>query len=286
MKPRVAVFLIPTLILVFPQVMAQSNLLRKTNHLAQSANTPATARKTGEIIIEPASLTSPNGETIPFELGTLYVPENRSDPKARIIGVGFARVRPTHPTGVPPIFQLIGGPGASFLEGLKPGNNKQRVPGFDLYRGIGDVVFIDQLGYSERGDVLKFKYRTTGHPLDEPLSIARDTASYVSMSQAAVDWFRRKGVDLRGYDVKECADDVNDLRRALAYDQIILVGQSFGSQWSFAVMRRHPEIVARALLTGVEPLNFGYDMPSHVLAAVQRWWWGAAKDPPPKTYLA
>src|SRR2546423_6628539 len=251
MKPRVAVFLIPTLILVFPQVMAQSNLLRKTNHLAQSANTPATARKTGEIIIEPASLTTPNGETIPFELGTLYVPENRSDPKARIIGVGFARFRPPHPTGVPPIFQLIGGPGASFLEGLKPGNNKQRVPGLDLYRGIGDVVFIDQRGYSERGDALTFKYRTTAHPLDEPLSISRETANYMSMSQAAVDSFRRKGVDLRGYDIKECADDVNDLRSALAYDQITLVGQSFGSQWSFAVMRRHPEIVARALLTGV-----------------------------------
>ena len=107
----------------------------------------------------------------------------------------------------------------------------------------------------------------------------------MSMSQAAVDSFRRKGVDLRGYDVKECADDVNDLRRALDYDQIILVGQSFGSQWSFAVMRRHPEIVARALLTGVEPLDFGYDMPSHVLAAVQRMWWEAEKDPQLKPYL-
>src|SRR5438034_1204945 len=105
---------------------------------------------------------------------TLNFPENRSDPKARIIGVGFARFRRPSVTGVPPIFQLVGGPGASFLEGLKPGANKKPVPGLDLYRGIGDVVFIDQRGFSERGDVLKFKYRTTGHPLDEALSIARD----------------------------------------------------------------------------------------------------------------
>ena len=157
--------------------------------------------------------------------------------------------------------------------------------GLDLYRGIGDVVFIDQRGFSERGDVLKFKYRTTGHPLDQPISISRESADYAAMARTAVDSFRRKGVDLRGYDVKECADDVNDLRRALAYDQIILVGQSFGSQWSFAVMRRHPEIVARALLTGVEPLDFGYDMPSHALAAVQRMWWEAEKDPQLKPYL-
>src|SRR5258706_4828749 len=284
MKPRAAVFLIPALIFL-PQVMAHSTTLRKTPQLAKSANTSANDRKAGEIVIEPASLTTPNGETIIFELGTLYVPENRSDPKARIIGVGFARFRPPHSTGVPPTFHLDGGPGASFLEGLKPGNNKQRMPGIDLYRTIGDVVFIDQRGFSERGDVLKFKYRTIRRPLDRPTSIARESAGYAVMSRAAVDAFSRKGFDLRGYDVKECADDVNDLRKALGYDKIILVGQSFGSQWSFAVMRRHPEIVARALLMGVEPLDFGYDMPSHVLAAVQRMWREAEKDPRLRRYL-
>jgi pimeloyl-ACP methyl ester carboxylesterase len=284
MEARAAIFLLSILILVFPQVMAQSTALRKPKS-AQSAPARASERKAGEIIIEPASLTTPDGEKINFELGTLYVPENRSDPNARVIGVGFARFRPPHPTGVPPTFHLDGGPGASFLEGLKPGNNKRPMPGIDLYRSIGDVVFIDQRGFSDRGDVLKFKYRTTGHPLDQPLSIARESAGYAAMSQAAVTAFSRKGFDLRGYDIKECADDVNDLRKALAYDQIILVGQSFGSQWSFAVMRRHPEVVARALLLGVEPLDFGYDMPSHVLAAVQRLWWEAEKDPQLKPYL-
>ena len=272
MKPRAVKFLLPALIIIPQQLMAQSNMR-------------ASVRKAGEIMIEPASLTTPFGETINFELGTLYVPENRSDPKARIIGVGFARFRPPQRTGVPATFHLDGGPGASFLEGLRPGNNKQPMPGMDLYRRIGDVVFIDQRGFSERGDVLKFEYRTMGHPLDQPLSIARESANYATMSQAAVDAFTQKGFDLRGYDIKECADDVNDLRKALGYDQIILVGQSFGSQWSFAVMRRHPEIVARALLLGVEPLDFAYDMPSHVLAAVQRMWWEAEKDPQLKPYL-
>jgi pimeloyl-ACP methyl ester carboxylesterase len=285
MKPRAAVVLIPALIFAFPQVIAPSTTLWKWPQSAPSANTSANDRKPGEIIIEPASLTTPTGQTIAFELGTLYVPENRSDPKARIVGVGFARFRPRLPTGVPPTFHLDGGPGASFLEGLRPGNNKHAMPGIDLYRGIGDVVFIDQRGFSERGDVLKFKYRTTGHPLDQPTSIARESAGYAVMSRAAVDAFSRKGFDLRGYDIKECADDVNDLRKALGYDQIILVGQSFGSQWSFAVMRRHPEIVARSLLMGVEPLDFGYDMPSHVLAAVQRMWWEAEKDPQLQPYL-
>src|SRR5258706_1202035 len=233
MKPQAAVVLIPALILVFPQVIAQSTTPRKPPQSAPSADTSVSDRKLGDIIVEPASLTTPSGETITFELGTLYVPENRSDPKARIIGVGFARFRPRHPTGVPPTFHLDGGPGASFLEGLRPGKNKHARLDIDLYRGIGDVVFIDQRGFSERGDVLKFRYRTPARPLDRPTSIARESAAYAVMSRTAVDAFSRKGFDLRGYDIKECADDLNDLRNALAYDQIILLGQSFGSQCTF-----------------------------------------------------
>jgi len=44
------------------------------------------------------------------------------------------------------------------------------------------------------------------------------------------------------------------------------------------VMRLHPEIVARAILSGVEPLNMGYDSPTGVLAAMQRYWKVAEKD--------
>src|SRR5262249_13994066 len=143
----------------------------------------------------------------------------------------------------------------------------------------------DQRGYSERGEVLTFKFRAPEEPLDQPASLARSTAAFVATARAAVAEFARKGIDLRGYTVKECADDVNDLRKALGYERITLVGTSFGSQWSFAVMRRHPDAVARALLSGVEPLDYGYDMPSHVFAAVQRMWWEAEKDPRLKPYL-
>src|SRR2546423_14705265 len=94
MKPRAVIFLIPALILISQPLVAQSNTSRELTHFAPSAYTPASDRKAGEIIIEPPSLTTPNGETIVFELGTLYVPEIRSDPKARIIGVGFARFSP------------------------------------------------------------------------------------------------------------------------------------------------------------------------------------------------
>jgi pimeloyl-ACP methyl ester carboxylesterase len=247
------------------------------------APSQSVSRKAGEVVIEESSFTMPATGTVPFEIGTLYVPENRADPKSRIIGVGFARFRALEPTAAPPTFHLPGGPGSSLLTGLR--ENQSRLNQVSLYRRVGDVVFVDQRGFSERGDILKFKYRTKDQPLDQPGSLERSSAVFAEVARAAAADFAARGIDLRGYTVKECADDVNDLRKALGYEKITLVGTSFGSQWSFAVMRRHPEIVARALLSGVEPLDYGYDMPSHVFAAVQRMWWEAEKDPRIKPYL-
>lgn len=248
---------------------------------------PGVKGKAGEVFIEPAILTTPETGTVHFQLGALYAPENRADPNSRIIGVGFARFRASQPTGAPPMFILPGGPGGSYLTGLKQSNRQlaRLIKVIAILRRVGDVVFVDQRGFSERGDILRFKYRTPDEPLDKGASLARSTAAFVELARAAVAEFAGKGIDLRGYTVNELADDVNDLRRALGYDRITLFGTSFGSQWSFAIMRRHPDIVMRALLSGVEPLDYGYDMPSHVFAAIQRMWWEAEKDPRIKPYL-
>ncbi|MBI3828592.1 MAG: alpha/beta fold hydrolase [Planctomycetes bacterium] len=229
--------------------------------------------KAGEIVLEPASVSLSANEKVDYEAGVLYVPENRADPKSRIIGVGFARFKAPKPTGAPPCFHLPGGPGNSFLMMLK-----NVMHHMDRYRTVGDVVLVDQRGFSERGDVLKYSYKTADEPLDQPGSLARSSAAFVEMSKNAVADCSKKGIDLRGYTVKECVEDVNDLRKALGYEKITLVGTSFGSQWSFATMRLHPEIVARALLSGVEPLNFGYDMPSQVYTAMQRYFKEAEQD--------
>ncbi len=244
-------------------------------------------RKHGEVVLEQASLSTPETGDVKFELGTLYVRENRDDPKSRIIGVGFARFRALEQSSAPPTFHLPGGPGDSYLRGLKQDNRQlaRWIKHINLYRRVSDIVMVDQRGNSERGELLKMKVRAPDQPLDQPGSIARATAAFVEGTRATVAEYEKKGIDLRGYTVKECADDVNDLRRALGYDRITLVGTSFGSQWSFAIMRRHRDVIARALLSGVEPLDYGYDMPSHVFAAIQRMWWEAEKDPRLKPYL-
>ena len=243
---------------------------------------PSTAgRKPGEVALRPATVT-PMGTADPveYEEGILFVPENRAEPNSRLIRVGFARFKATRPTTAPPVFYLPGGPGESYLTDVS-----RSFRGFDPYRAVADVVVVDQRGFSPRGDTITYTHKFAGDPLDRPSDMARDTADFVALARGAVADAARNGVDLRGYTAPECADDVDDLRKALGHDKITLCGTSFGSQWSFTTMRRHPGIVARALLSGVEPLDCGYDMPSHVFAAVQRMWWEAEKDPALRPYI-
>src|SRR5690242_12827954 len=47
----------------------------------------------GTVSIEARSVKTADGATIPYEIGTLYVPENRAAASSRVIGVGFARIK-------------------------------------------------------------------------------------------------------------------------------------------------------------------------------------------------
>src|SRR5215210_7492419 len=95
-------------------------LYQSSSSIAQSQQpetlaAATTTRQARKVAIEKTSLTTPGTGRLDFELGTIYVPENRADPKSRTIGVGFARFRALKSTGAPPIFLLPGGPGYSFV---------------------------------------------------------------------------------------------------------------------------------------------------------------------------
>jgi pimeloyl-ACP methyl ester carboxylesterase len=235
------------------------------------------------IVIEKGTVSLPTGETVSYEIGTLYVPENRSKPDSRRIGVGFARIKAPHPTGAPPIFWLPGGPGLSVLGTFTDKNEgaQSRLRSWHAFGAAGDLVVIEQRGYSIRGEMLV--EMASASPLDRPASVQGDAQAMQALARQAIAHNPDK--DLSGYTIEAFAADVDDLRRALGYDKISLFGGSFGSQWSLAVMRFHPESVARAVLSSVEPLNNGFDMPSHIFAALQRIAYDADRDPGLAAYL-
>jgi pimeloyl-ACP methyl ester carboxylesterase len=215
-----------------------------------------------------------------YEIGVYFVPESRSNADSRVIAIDYARFHAKEKNG-PPIFFLPGGPGNTYV-GKTP--DLWKIPYFEKLRAFSDVVLVNQRGCNpHRRDVLgTWRFGSTLKP---DSTLEDRVANYKEFAKKTTAYYQDSDIDLSGYNITECAADINDLRKALGYDKIILMGQSFGSQWSFAVMRHHPEIVERAILTGVEPLNHGYDMPSHIMNAIRRIWKHLDTDPAWAPYL-
>jgi pimeloyl-ACP methyl ester carboxylesterase len=243
--------------------------------------TPAMAQD--RLSLSPGTETASDGSPVRYEAGAIEVPENRAKPGSKSIKVGVLRIKATKDIGQPPIFLLVGGPGVTLLDTLGDPSPlaKRRLRMWLDHAATNDLVIVEQRGYTLRGDMLELRYPAA--PLDQPSRIEDDIAVTRKLAQGAVA--ANPGHDLSGYTIAECADDVDSVRRALGYERISLTAASFGSQWAFAVLKRHPGTVARGLISLVEPLANGYDMPAHVFAVMQRVAFEAEQDPALRPYL-
>lgn len=211
------------------------------------------------------------------ERGLFFVPENRSDPKSRMIAVAFIRfpALQTAAAGRPPVFLLAGGPGSDFR--FKSPHEMRDV---QRLRRTRDVVYVSQRGNPiAPGLVAQLYEGSHPAPLDQAGSVAATRASQRAAFKTALDKWTALGVDARGYDILNIVDDVHELRAALGYDKIVLRGCSFGSQWSFSYLKRWPRTVDRAWLSGVEPLDYAYDSPKWLWASLSRLAQQAEADP-------
>jgi pimeloyl-ACP methyl ester carboxylesterase len=87
---------------------------------------------------------------------------------------------------------------------------------------------------------------------------------------ACRDHWQAEGVDLAAYNTVENAADLNDLRLALGYGKVTLVGGSYGSHLALQVLRQYPRAVERIVLYGVEGPDHTWDDPAGVLATLGR----------------
>lgn len=176
-------------------------------------------KKVGEIKTEKQSFKTKSGKVIHYEIGTLFVHENCSDPKSRVIGVGFARFPAAVKTPTaPPVFRLPGGPGGSYLMRMTSYNKSQLERMFAelaRLRAFSDVVFVDQRGFSAHGDVRRVTFRSPASRPDKPRTLTERVFVFKTFARRTVAEFAKRKIDLRGYTVKECAHDIADLRKAL-----------------------------------------------------------------------
>ncbi|MGC4084092.1 MAG: alpha/beta fold hydrolase [Vicinamibacterales bacterium] len=201
------------------------------------------------------------------ESGQLIVPESRQRPSARTISIPFYRLRTTASSPGAPIFLLAGGPGSSWLDQFEAPETYEEAR---FYQSIADVVLFDQRGSGRSTPTLTCGDSAPLPPPDAPLdpAVLRETMRTLA-GQCRDRWVAR-GVDLAAYNTVENAADVNDLRLALGYGKVTLVGGSYGSHLALQIVRQHPDAVERVVIFGVEGPDHTWDSPSGALHTLER----------------
>ncbi len=160
---------------------------------------------------------------------------------------------PTHESTTA-LFFLEGGPGSPAIKSNR----------FDLYKKLsefGDVIILDQRGTGMSEEDLACPL-VKNYPRDRPITAELAMELHLSMANECKDYLAKKGIDINSYNTLESAHDINDLREALGYDKITLVGMSYGSHLGLAVIRFYQKYIDKAILAGVEGYDHTYKMPS------------------------
>ncbi|MFN2532616.1 MAG: alpha/beta fold hydrolase [Pyrinomonadaceae bacterium] len=194
------------------------------------------------------------------QCGNLQVFENRSERKGRRISLKVVVLPATGSERLPdPVFYIAGGPGSSAIE-----DAPDVVGEFARLHERRDLVFLDQRGTG------------SSHPLNCELYNSTDPQSFLGyfFPLEAVKRCREqleRDADLKLYTTPIAMDDLDEIRAALGYDHINLVGGSYGTRAALVYLRQHPNHVRAVILHGVAPTNqfMPYDFPQSTERALQ-----------------
>ena len=225
----------------------------------------------GSFVMYPERILLKDGGFFNAERGLLFAPANRSNLSSGVVTVEVYRFKATEKADpkTPPFFLLPGGPRFRGLSGplSEPGYFESR---YRPYLDYADVVVVSQRGIGPSQPSTIIETTTTPAPLDVPYDDEKAVEAYRNVLAGEKAKWEELGADFSGFTVIEAAADVDDVRKALGYEKIVLWGGSFGSHWSMAVMRYHPEMVERAILRAMEGPDHTYDHPGHIWNVYKR----------------
>ena len=189
------------------------------------------------------------------ECGFVSVPQNRKDFSKGAINLAVAIYRSPNPEKSDiPLVYIHGGPGTPALrfETQSPGYFDNRVKPFLADR---DVILFDQrgTGYSSPAVTCPAFQKA----FFENAVVVRNSKE---LYEFAGPKFREcgrdleaAGLDLSAYNIRELADDMDDLRRALGYEEWFLLGQSYGTRVALNAIRRRTDGVKGVILSSTAP---------------------------------
>ncbi|WKN43347.1 alpha/beta fold hydrolase [Tunicatimonas pelagia] len=224
---------------------------------------------------ENKSFKSASGTVVNATVGSLKVPENRNNPDSEEISIHFVQLKSTNSEPDVPLIYLEGGPGLSCTWQADDSHYlEQWLP----FLEVSDVILLDQRGTGAGTERVLYIHQE-GIPTDILADEAARESYSEKMGQAALDDFKQRGVDLLGYTTLESAQDIDDLRQALSYDQFSLYGFSYGTHLGQAYIKYFGSHVKNAVLVGVEGLNHTFKLPSAMDTQFQKIALMAQADP-------
>lgn len=191
--------------------------------------------------LTPCELTAGGGRLSANALcGSLSVPEDPAQPEGRLLELAYAVIPARAARSRPdPVFFLAGGPGqsaretAAFMRLALRDINRQR-----------DLIFLDQRG--------------TGGSNALECSFEGQEQSWLDPSQEQIieQLFECKqgwDADLRFYTSTHAARDLEALRAHYGFEQINLIGGSYGTRMAQVYLRMFPDRVRSVVLDAVVP---------------------------------
>jgi len=174
--------------------------------------------------------------------GSLEVLERRSLDGSRLISIPVRRIAATGNPRAEPLFHLSGGPGQS---NLRPFDVDYFIERHDYvtvgYRGVDGPVSLDCPEVTEAieasGDLL------------EAGALERVSRAF----EACASRLRSAGVNLDGYTIADVADDLEEARRALGYESISILAESYGTRVALVYAMKYPASIRRMILIGTNP---------------------------------
>lgn len=188
--------------------------------------------------------------------GYVTVLENRSKPDGRRLRLAVAILKSLSRTPRPdPVVRIGGGPGDPAVARTPSVMTRTAGDAGELIhalRGERDVILYDQrgVGFSDPvfcpEEAANWAATTGGGPL------ARRARLREVVGRCG-DAMRRLGFDLSQYNSAANALDLQDIRRALRYEQWNVYGHSYGSRVALIAMRNAAEGIRSVVLSGPAP---------------------------------
>ncbi|NRB46051.1 MAG: alpha/beta fold hydrolase [Saprospiraceae bacterium] len=224
------------------------------------------AQTTPSLSLTAKTLQTVSGKSIEAKMGTLTVPENRNNPGSRTIDLAFVQLKSTSPTPKAPLIYLEGGPGGS---STGYADSPGALEGWFPLLQVCDLIFLDQRGTGRSGGNLRYGSEEPV-PADFFADQEKALAHLHQLIQEAQPAIKKRGVDLQGYTSAESADDINDLRIAMGWEKVSLLGFSYGSHLALATIRRHEEHLENVVTIGVEGLDETFKYPLNMDIQMQK----------------